>query len=100
MKDKSAEYVANGGWSSHHFAPKAIPLMQELIGMGVQVTVGRSVIHIGTGKKKIKAYVHHNGKSEEWATITDSKGNELGSFHFLDFVHLKRLVLEHAKELK
>jgi hypothetical protein len=100
MKDKSAEYVANGGWSSFHFAAKALPLIGELKAMNVPVVIGRSVIHIGTGATMLKAYVHHNGKSEEWATITNSRGVELGSFHFLDFVHLKRLVLNHVKETK
>ena len=81
MKDKSAEYVSNGGWSSAHFAPNAIPLLEELKAAGVKVTVGRTVIHVNN----IKAYVHHNGRSEEYATITDFRGRELATFHHTEF---------------
>lgn len=89
MRDKSQEYVANGGWSSALFAPNAIPLMGELQTQGVKVTVGRSVIHIG---KKLKAYVHHNGRTPEYATITDFRGTELATFHHTDFVKLAEFV--------
>lgn len=89
MKDKSEDYVANGGWSSALFAQHAIPLMSDLKDQGVQVTVGRSVIHIG---KKLKAYVHHNGRTAEFATITDWKGVELDTFHHTDFVKLAKFI--------
>lgn len=90
MRDKSAEYIANDGWSSKLFAPNAIPLMQELVQAGMQVTVGRSVIHVG---KKLKAYVHHNGRTEEYATITDRRGTELATFHYSEFHKLREFVL-------
>lgn len=90
MHDKSAEYAANGGWSSKLFALNAIQLMQELVTAGVPVTAGRSVIHIG---KKLKAYVHHNGRTKEYATITDMHGIELETFHFTEFDKLREFVL-------
>ena len=92
MKDKSAEYAANGGWSSHHFAPAAIPLMLELQGLGVRVTVGRSVIHLGK-PVTLKAYVHHNGRTEEYATLTNSKGEELATFHYTEADKLRDFIL-------
>lgn len=97
MKDKSSEYIANGGWSSALFAPQAIPLLGELKAANVPVVVGRTVIHIGEGRKKIKAYVHHNGRTEEYATITDCRGTELATFHYTDFHKLREFVLGELK---
>lgn len=94
MKDKSAEYIANDGWSSKHFVPMAVPLLQELQAAGVQVVVGRSVIHLA---KKLKAYVHHNGRTEEYATITDWKGNELGTFHHTEAHGLRAMILDELR---
>jgi len=96
MKDKSAEYVANGGWSSHYFAHAAIPLMMELKQAGVPVTVGRTVVHINKGSALIKAYVHHNGRTEEYATITNSKGEELATFHYTEADKLREFILARA----
>ena len=93
MKDKSAEYVQNGGWSSAHFAPRAIPLMQELKAAGVKVTVGRTVIHMNN----LKAYVHHNGRTEEYATITNFKGVELATFHYTEFDDLAAFIKQALK---
>lgn len=89
MRDKSDEYVANGGWSSALFAPQAIVLMSELKIADVIVVVGRNVIHIG---RKLKAYVHHNGRTPEYATITDFRGTELASFHHTEFEKLSEFV--------
>ena len=89
MKDKSAEYVANGGWSSALFAPQALPLIGELKSAGILITVGRSVIHLG---KKLKAYVHHNGRTPEYATITDFRGTELATFHHTEFEKLSEFI--------
>lgn len=93
MKDKSDEYVENDGWSSKLFSSTAIVLMEELRILGVQVTVGRSVIHIGEGRKKLKAYVHHNGRTPEFATFTDCRGTELATFHHTEIEGLRAFVI-------
>ncbi len=97
MRDKSDEYIENGGWSSFLFAAVAIPLMQELKSMNVPVTVGRSVIHIGEGTSRIKAYVHHNGRTPEYATFTDHLGAELETFHYTEPEKLRAFVLESVR---
>lgn len=33
----------------------------------------------------IKCYVHHNGRSKEYATFTDYKGNEILTVHYTEF---------------
>lgn len=97
MKDKAEEYKANGGWSSHLFASNAWDLMCELKKHGTDVTVGRTVVHItrktDDGAHRLKAYVHHNGRTEEYATITDRRGTELASFHYTEFHKLREFVL-------
>lgn len=82
------EYTANGGWSSHYFAENAVRLMGELKDLGVDVVIGRTVIHLTKGDVKLKAYVHHNGRSEEYATITKFNGEELLTAHYTDFKKL------------
>ena len=94
MRDRSAEYAVNGGWSSKFFAANAGALLQELNTLGVRVIVGRTVIHIG---QNLKAYVHHNGRSNEYATITDARGVELDTFHHTQFAMLRELVLGAAQ---
>lgn len=97
MKDRTDGYIANGGWSSKLFAAEAIKFMGELKALGYEITVGRSVIWIGG---ICKAYVHHNGRSEEFATITNVNGKELGSFHYTEFDKLRACVLERLGETK
>jgi hypothetical protein len=82
------EYEAQKGWSSELFADHAGQLMRELIDLGVRVTIHRTVIHLRGKTGSIKAYVHHNGRSPEWATLTNWRGEELGSFHHTDFDQL------------
>ena len=88
------EYEAECGWSSALFAGPAVALMKELMGKGVQVTLGRTVVHLSTDAVKLKAYVHHNGRTHEFATITDVKGNELKSFHYQEFSQLRIFLLQ------
>ena len=89
MKDRFEDYEKATGWSSKRFAPNALPLLAELKVAGHSITVGRSVIHIaGT----LKAYVHHNGRSAEYATITDMAGAELATFHYTDFASLASFI--------
>lgn len=86
-------YEKEDGWSSKLFAKRAIPLLKKLAASEVAVEVGRTVIYL-TGKQKLKAYVHHNGRSKEFATITDAKGVELATFHYTEFDALERFILE------
>lgn len=89
MKKSLEEYAENGGWSSKLFAENAVPLMKELMDSGVNLKVGRHVIHLEANGKKIKAYVHHNGRTPEYATLTDHRGQELDSFHYTEFPKLE-----------
>jgi len=86
------EYKSNGGWSSHFFAENAVKLIQELKAQGVEVTIGRTVIHLVHGGRKLKAYVHHNGRTEEYATITDQRGAELITVHHTQFDDLRAFI--------
>lgn len=87
------EYAENGGWSSHHFAENAVPLIKSLMSLGAEVKIGRHVIHVKNGKAKLKAYPHFNGRSEEYVTITDMKGQELFTAHYTKFDELAEFVL-------
>lgn len=86
------EYEENGGWSSHFFAENAVRLMRELQAMGVALQVGRTVVHMEKDGVKLKAYVHHNARSEEYATITDRVGVELLTVHYTEFEKLEKYV--------
>ena len=92
LKKSLDEYAANGGWSSKLFADQAVPLMRELMAAGVTLKVGRHTIHLEANGNKIKAYVHHNGRTPEYATITDKKGTEIESFHYTEFSKLEACV--------
>lgn len=46
------EYEQNGGWSSHFFATHAVKIMKELQASGVEVALGRTVIHLTKDNKK------------------------------------------------
>jgi hypothetical protein len=83
------EYKSNSGWSSALFAENAVTLMNELMSKNIEVKIGRTVVHIG---KKLKAYVHYSGRTEEYATITDRKGNELLTVHYTEFDKLSKFV--------
>lgn len=83
-------YEDNEGWSSKLFHAPAVLLMKELMGIGIKITVGRTVIHIAN---TLKAYVHHNGRTSEFATITDRRGVELATFHHTNFEKLREFVL-------
>lgn len=89
MNKTLAEFQEASGWSSKHFASEAGPFIKSLIKAGVKVQIGRTVIHIG---ENLKAYVHYNGRSAEFATITDRNGVEINSFHYTEFENLKSLV--------
>lgn len=86
------EYKSNGGWSSKLFAENSYPLIQYLIDNGVDVTIGRTVIHISKDNTKLKAYVHYKGRTEEYATITDFKNNELLTVHYTEFEKLSKFI--------
>ena len=87
------EYAANNGWSSHHFVERAVPLIKQLKDAGVDVQIGRHVIHVRKGSIKFKAYPHYKGRSEEFVSITDWKGNELITVHHLEFDKLHGFVM-------
>lgn len=86
------EYEENGGWSSHFFAENAARLMRELQTMGVSLQVGRTVVHMEKDNVKLKAYVHHAGRTEEYATITTRSGIELLTVHYTEFQKLENFV--------
>lgn len=88
------EYQAQDGWSSQCFINEAEPFIRDLMLAGVKVTIHRTVIHLRSRHAKIKAYVHYNGRSSEWATITDWGGGELASFHYTEFELLRKHVLK------
>lgn len=92
MKKTLEEYESGGGWSSHFFAEKAVTLIKELQKENISVTIGRTVIHISHNGKSLKTYVHHNGRSREYATITDKKGNELITVHYTEFEKLEEFI--------
>ena len=73
-------YLENEGWSSKYFLLHAKYIFDHLP-KHIKIDVGRTVIHL-TGSKLVKAYVHHNGKSSEYVTLTDSVGNELATFRY------------------
>lgn len=89
------EYEQNGGWSSHFFATHAVKIMKELQASGVEVALGRTVIHLTKNNKKIKVYVHHNGRNREYATVTDKKGIELMTAHYTEVDNLSIFIKEY-----
>lgn len=92
MNKSLSEYKENCGWSSNLFSANAIVLMGELIQVGIEVSIGRTVIHMKKNKTRLKAYVHYKGRSEEYATITDYKGNELLTVHYTEFEKLSTFI--------
>lgn len=81
MSRTKEEYFANSGWSSHHFMKHAQVLIPELE-KKFEMAFGRHVIHLKKdGKTVAKFYVHKNGRSREYATLTDAKGKELLTVH-------------------
>ena len=95
MSKTVEEYEENGGWSSHFFVVNAVKLMKELQDLGIAVVVGRTVIHLSRDDKKLKAYVHHNGRNREYATVTDRKGVELLTVHYSDFDSLSTFIKDY-----
>lgn len=79
------EYLANNGWSSALFLEHAKLAFTSL--PGVEIKVGRTVVVCTQGDKTVKVYVHHNGRSKEYLTITDKHGRELWTFHYTDTPH-------------
>jgi hypothetical protein len=92
MNKSLEEYEKNNGWSSSLFSANAISLMGDLVREGVDVSVGRTVIHLKKNNTTLKAYVHYKGRSEEYATITDYKGNELLTVHYAEFEKLSKFI--------
>jgi hypothetical protein len=88
MSHTLEEYEAQKGWSSELFIDKAGPLIRELTSLNVHIVIHRTVIHLRGKTHSIKAYVHHNGRSPEWATLTTWRGEEIDSFHHTDFEQL------------
>lgn len=89
MNKTLEEFEAAKGWSSKLFYTEAHTFVLELAKSGIPVDFGRTVIHIG---QTLKAYVHYQGRTSEFATITDRNGVEIESFHFTEFEKLKTLV--------
>jgi hypothetical protein len=69
------EFFENSGWSAKLFLEHAKQIHNYF---GDELKVGRTVVHLNN----CKIYVHHNGRSREYMTICDKKGNELHTFHY------------------
>ena len=91
MSKSIEEYFANNGWSSHKFLPLAKKIFPVLKKNGIEIIMGRSVMHLSYEGKLLKVYVHHRGYSNEWLTITvDGDGSTF--FHCTDE---SKKILEH-----
>lgn len=76
------EYLAAGGWSSHNFLEHAKAVFEDReVKRTCTFEVGRSVIYIRSRGTMLKAYVHHAGRSREFMTLKDEKGDEVKTFH-------------------
>jgi hypothetical protein len=80
MNKTVAEYFEASGWSSSLFVEHAKYVFAEL--KEAQIIIGRTVIHVEKGPKKIKVYVHYAGKSREFVTITDRYGMPIEVYHY------------------
>jgi len=75
------DFISNSGWSASKFLEHAIYLHRVFKG---DVEIGRTVVYLGHKDQQLKAYVHYNGRSAEYLTLTDSRGEELTTFHHTD----------------
>lgn len=76
------EYLAAGGWSSNLFLEHAKVLFNDRdLKRGCKFEVGRSVIYIRSGGQVLKVYVHHNGRTKEYMTLSEG-GTEVATFHY------------------
>jgi hypothetical protein len=80
MKDKSAEYEQNNGWSNHRFAPLMPSFKSAMRKLNAEVTIGRTVAHIKKNKKILKLYPHYKGRSNDTLTLVDENKNVLLDF--------------------
>ena len=71
------EFFENSGWSARLFLEHAKQIFNHYKN---ELQIGRTVVHL----KNCKIYVHYNGRSREYLTICDNKGNELHTFHYLE----------------
>ena len=97
---KSIEkYLEAGGWSSSNFFEHAKVLFKDRdINCVAAFEVGRSVIYLrhSAQGKMLKFYVHHNGRSKEFMTITYENGDEYKTFHYSASVNeIKQAILEY-----
>jgi len=94
------EYLAAGGWSSSLFLEHARSLFgdREIL-QRCTFEVGRNVVYIKAGSKLLKAYVHHNGRTNQFLTFTDQAGVEVITFHNTQLTHvIKRFILDYFAE--
>ena len=95
MSKTIEEYMASNGWSSGLFINHAKYLFEQLKEK-VVFKIGRTVIYVFTEDRTIKFYVHHNGRSKEFMTITDVNGNELKTYHCTETA---KKILEDVKQI-
>ena len=81
MSKSITDYLENSGWSSENFLDHAKYAFEKLAGTSVDVKVGRTVIYLTSQKATIKLYVHRNGLSNKFLTITDENGDDLEVLH-------------------
>lgn len=95
------QFEESSGWSSNLFYDhysKLKPLLEE---NHIAISFGRTVMYFSSTEtqKKIKLYVHHNGRTKEYLTICDENGNELKTFHYTDETNdILVFVLEQLNE--
>lgn len=77
LSSSPKEFFENTGWSAHMFIEHAKCIYDYF---GDELKVGRTVVHLNN----YKIYVHRNGRSREYMTICDNKGNELHTFHYTE----------------
>jgi hypothetical protein len=77
------EYLQYGGWSSSLFFNHAKLLFRDKdINRLATFEIGRTVVYLRARGKLFKFYVHYQGRSKEYLTLTDSHGVEIAAYHY------------------
>lgn len=91
------EYLAQQGWSSHHFLEHAKAIFSDsTIQRSMTFEIHRTVIYIQSYGKMLKGYVHHAGRSREFLTFKNAGGDEVKSFHYsVSTNEIKQFLLDY-----
>lgn len=99
LSKSKSEYLANSGWSSSKFFEQAKALFndQDLARIST-IEVGRTVVYIRSNGKLLKAYVHRAGRSREYMTLVDEKGDDYATIHCSEPVQtIKAKIIEYFR---